>query len=124
MKIIPTYSDPLFDEENALTHLADLWEDYFFDAQDIDERPSHQADGAMRRKELSRMVAQMIDQELTENEADIIRAFYGIGQERESLDELGTRYGGNHRAGELLQAALEKIRYSDAVLQIWKYMYR
>lgn len=124
MNTIPTYSDPLFDEENAATHISDLWDDYFFDPEDIDERPNHQADSSLHHKDLSRMVAQMIDRELTTMEADIVRTYFGIERTRESLDEMSRRYGGRTRTERLLREALEKIRYSDAILQIWKYLYR
>jgi len=119
---IPDFSNPLFDEENEVTHMNDMWDEYFDSFCEIDEHPLHQADGMVCQKELKVQVAKMLDDVLTESEADIVRKYFGIDCRKQSMDRLFIQYGS--RAAHLISEAMEKIKYSDELLYLWKYMYR
>lgn len=121
------YGDPfdsmLFDEENSYTQQNDLWDDYFAEHRDeIDERPQTQADGTALRNELNMQVSDMLARVLTEEESDIVRLSFGIGCRRHTMEEIGLLYESRTHAEHIYGCALEKLRCSDEIIYIYKYL--
>lgn len=120
-----TIDNYLYDEENEYTQANDLWEDFFMEKQDeIDERPWIQADALVHRKDLNRQVGDMIDRVLPEEERELLRLYFGIGRRRHSMDELIALFDSEREVRALLQSAMERLRYSDEILAIYKYLHR
>ena len=119
-----TIDNYLYDEENEYTQANDLWEDFFMDKQDeIDERPWIQADSLVHRNELNRQVGDMLDRVLPEKERELLRLYFRIGR-RHSMDELIALFDSERKVNSLLQSAMERLRYSDEILAIYKYLHR
>uniref|UniRef100_UPI004024E7BA hypothetical protein n=1 Tax=Prevotella sp. TaxID=59823 RepID=UPI004024E7BA len=76
------------------------------------------------RNELNKQVSDMLDRVLPEEERDLLRLYFGIGHRRHSLDELIALFDGERRVKALLESALERLRYSDEILTIYKYLHR
>lgn len=115
----------LYDEENEYTQANDLWEDFFMEKQDeIDERPWIQADSLIRRNELNKQVGDMLDRVLPEDERELLRLYFGIGRRRHSMEELIALFDSERKVNALLQSAMERLRYSDEILTIYKYLHR
>ena len=120
-----TIDNYLYDEENEYTQANDLWEDFFIEKKDeIDERPWIQADALVHRKDLNRQVGDMLDRVLPEEERELLRLYFGIGRRRHSMDELIALFDSERKVNSLLQSALERLRYSDEILTIYKYLHR
>ena len=120
-----TIDNYLYDEENEYTQANDLWEDFFVEEQDeIDERPWIQADALVHRKDLNRQVGDMLDRVLPEEERELLRLYFGIGRRRHSMEELIALFDSERKVKTLLQSALERLRYSDEILAIYKYLHR
>ena len=120
-----TIDNYLYDEENEYTQADDLWEDFFMEKQDeIDERPWIQADALVHRKDLNRQVGDMLDRVLPEEERELLRLYFGIGRRRHSMDELIALFDSEREVRALLQSAMERLRYSDEILAIYKYLHR
>ena len=120
-----TIDNYLYDEENEYTQANDLWEDFFMEKQDeIDERPWIQADSLVHRKDLNRQVGDMLDRVLPEDERELLRLYFGIGRRRHSMDELIALFDSECKVNALLQSAMERLRYSDEILSIYKYLNR
>ncbi len=120
-----TIDNFLFDEENAYTQADDLWDDFFVEKQDeIDERPWNQADALAHRNELNLQVSTMLDRVLPEEEGELLRLYFGIGRRRHSMDELIALYDSEHKVTQLLEKALERLRYSDEILDIYRYLHK
>ena len=120
-----TIDNYLYDEENEYTQANDLWEDFFMEKQDeIDERPWIQADALVHRKDLNRQVGDMLDRVLPEKERELLRLYFGIGRRRHSMDELIALFDSERKVRTLLQSAMERLRYSDEILAIYKYLHR
>lgn len=118
-----TLDNYLFDEENQHTQAADLWDDFFAESADeIDERPWVQADSLAHRNDLSLQVCTMLKRVLTEEEEEIIRLYFGIQRRRHSLEELAALFQDESHATTLLHTAINKLRYSDEILFIYKYL--
>ena len=66
----------------------------------------------------------MLDRVLPEEERDLLRLYFGIGHRRHSLDELIALFDGERRVKAILESALERLRYSDEILTIYKYLHR
>ena len=114
----------LYDEENEYTQANDLWEDFFMEKQDeIDERPWIQSDALAHRKDLNRQVGDMLDKVLPEEERELLRLYFGIGRRRHSMDELIALFDSERKVNTLLQSAMERLRYSDEILTIYKYLH-
>ena len=125
MSYYETIDNYLYDEENEYTQANDLWEDFFMEKQDeIDERPWIQADALVHRKDLNRQVGDMIDRVLSEEERELLRLYFGIGRRRHSMDELIALFDSERKVNALLQSAMERLRYSDDILTIYKYLHR
>ena len=125
MSYYETIDNYLYDEENEYTQANDLWEDFFMEKQDeIDERPWIQADALVHRKDLNRQVGDMIDRVLSEEERELLRLYFGIGRRRHSMDELIALFDSERKVNSLLQSAIERLRYSDEILAIYKYLQR
>ena len=125
MSYYETIDNYLYDEENEYTQANDLWEDFFMEKQDeIDERPWIQADALVHRKDLNRQVGDMIDRVLSEEERELLRLYFGIGRRRHSMDELIALFDSERKVNALLQSAMERLRYSDEILSIYKYLNR
>lgn len=62
---------------------------------------------------------------LNEREREIIRLYYGIGEETSyTLDEIGKRSGiTRERVRQIKDIALQKLRRSKRIKQMWKYVY-
>ena len=120
-----TIDNYLYDEENEYTQANDLWEDFFMEKQDeIDERPWIQADALVHRKDLNRQVGDMLDRVLPEEERELLRLYFGIGRRRHSMEELIALFDSKRKVKALLQSAMERLRYSDEILSIYKYLHR
>ena len=120
-----TIDNYLYDEENEYTQANDLWEDFFMEKQDeIDERPWIQADALVHHNELNRQVSNMLDRVLPEEERELLRLYFGIGRRRHSMDELIALFDSERKVNALLQSAMERLRYSDDILTIYKYLHR
>lgn len=120
-----TIDNYLYDEENEYTQANDLWEDFFMEKQDeIDERPWIQADSLVRRNELNKQVSNMLDRVLPEDERELLRLYFGIGRRRHSMEELIALFDSERKVNALLQSAMERLRYSDEILTIYKYLHR
>ena len=120
-----TIDNYLYDEENEYTQANDLWEDFFMEKQDeIDERPWIQADSLVRRNELNKQVSNMLDRVLPEDERELLRLYFGIGRRRHSMEELIALFDSERKVNALLQSAMERLRYSDEILSIYKYLHR
>ena len=114
----------LYDEENEYTQANDLWENFFMEKQDvIDERPWIQSDALVHRKDLNRQVDDMLDKVLPEEERELLRLYFGIGRRRHSMDELIALFDSERKVNTLLQSAMERLRYSDEILTIYKYLH-
>ena len=120
-----TIDNYLYDEENEYTQANDLWEDFFMEKHDeIDERPWIQADALVRRNELNKQVGDMLDRVLPEDERELLRLYFGIGRRRHSMEELIALFDSKRKVKALLQSAMERLRYSDKILTIYKYLHR
>ena len=120
-----TIDNYLYDEENEYTQANDLWEDFFMEKHDeIDERPWIQADALVRRNELNKQVGDMLDRVLPEDERELLRLYFGIGRRRHSIEELIELFDSERKVNALLQSAMERLRYSDEILTIYKYLHR
>lgn len=120
-----TIDNYLYDEENEYTQANDQWEDFFMEKQDeIDERPWIQADALVHRNELNRQVSDMLDRVLPEKERELLRLYFGIGRRRHSMDELIALFDSERKVNALLQSAMERLRCSDEILTIYKYLHR
>ena len=120
-----TIDNYLYDEKNEYAKADDLLEDFFMEKQDeIDERPWIQADSLVHRNELNRQVSDMLDRVLPEEERELLRLYFGIGRRRHSMDELIALFDSERKVNALLQSAMERLRYSDEVLAIYKYLHR
>ena len=120
-----TIDNYLYDEENEYTQANDLWEDFFMEKQDeIDERPLIQADALVHRNELNKQVGDMLDRVLPEEERELLRLYFGIERRRHSMDELIALFDSERKVRALLQSAMERLRYSDEILTIYKYLHR
>lgn len=64
----------------------------------------------------------MIDRVLPEEERELLRLYFGIGRRRHSMDELIALFESEHKVNSLLQSAMERLRYSDEILTIYKYL--
>ena len=120
-----TIDNYLYDEENEYTQANDLWEDFFMEKKDeIDERPWIHADALVHRKDLNRQVGDMLDRVLPEEERELLRLYFGIGRRRHSMEELIALFDSERKVNALLQSAMERLRYSDEILAIYKYLHR
>lgn len=120
-----TIDNYLFDEENRYTQANDLWDGFFAEREDeIDERPWVQADSLSHRNDLNRQVGDMLSRVLDEEEEELIRLYFGIGRRRHTMEELGILFNSPIRATELMNSAMEKLRYSDEILAIYKYLHK
>lgn len=120
-----TIDNYLYDEENEYIQANDLWEDFFMEKHDeIDERPWIQADALVRRNELNKQVGDMLDRVLPEDERELLRLYFGIGHRRHSMEELIALFDSERKVNALLQSAMERLRYSDEILTIYKYLHR
>ncbi|MCI6618884.1 MAG: hypothetical protein MSD82_08515 [Prevotella sp.] len=117
-------SHALFDEENAFTDADDALDEWLAQHDEIDLRRDHQADGGLHAQDLQRQVCTMIGQVLNDDEAEIVRDYFGLQRQRLSTERLCVKYGSMQSVGLQLQTAIEKMRYSDQILAIWKYLYR
>lgn len=115
----------LFDEENIHTTLDEQWENYGTLNYIEDERRESYADSAVERSELLGQIAAMIDRHLTRQESEILRSYFGLQMKRVSVEELALRNGvSKKRIMRIVGDAVDKLRFSDDAIDIWKYLYR
>ena len=96
----------------------------FATCDEIDERPWNQADALAHRNELNKQVGDMLDRVLPEEERELLRLYFGIGRRRHSMDELIALFDGERKVNTLIQSALERLRYSEEILAIYKYLHK
>lgn len=83
------------------------------------------ADSAVERSELLGQIAAMIDRHLTRQESEILRSYFGLQMKRVSVEELALRNGvSKKRIIRIVGDAVDKLRFSDDAIDIWKYLYR
>ena len=125
----------LFDEENAYTALAEQWENYgtlhstFGRLQGKngikDERRESLADSEVERGELLHQIFTMIRNTLTEQETDILCAYYGLQTKRLSTKRIAEKYFfSESRVLRIVRESERKLQFSDEAISIWKYLYR
>ena len=115
----------LFDEENIHTKLDEQWENYGTLNYIEDERHESYAYSAVERSELLGQIAAMIDRHLTRQESEILRSYFGLQMKRVSVEELALRNGASKkRIMRIVGDAVDKLRFSDDAIDIWKYLYR
>ena len=115
----------LFDEENAYTALADQWENYGTLNYIEDERRESLADSEVERSELLRQIFTMIRKTLTEQETDILCAYYGLQTKRLSVKNIAVKHAlTESRILKIVRESERKLQFSDDAIEIWKYLYR
>ncbi len=115
----------LFDEENAYTALADQWENYGTLNYIEDERRESLADSEVERSELLRQIFTMIRKTLTEQETDILCAYYGLQTKRLSVKSIAVKQAlTESRILKIVRKSERKLQFSDEAISIWKYLYR
>lgn len=120
-----TIDNFLFDEENAETQANDLWDRLSEERKDtVDDRSWSKADSLSHRHDLNRQIADMMNRVLTDDEEEAVRLYYGIDRHRHSISEIAEIFGSRLQAMRLLQSAMEKMKYSDEILSIYKYLYK
>ena len=115
----------LFDEENAYTALADQWENYGTLNYIEDERRESLADSEVERSELLHQVFTMIRKTLTEQETDILCAYYGLQTKKLTVKKIAEKHLlSESRVLKIVRESERKLQFSDDVIEIWKYLYR
>ena len=115
----------LFDEENAYTALADQWENYGTLNGIEDERRESLADSEIERGELILQIFTMIRNTLTEQETDILCAYYGLQTKRLSTKRIAEKHSlTENRVLRIVRESERKLQFSDEAISIWKYLYR
>ena len=115
----------LFDEENAYTALAEQWENYGTLNGIEDERWESLADSEVERGELLHQIFTMIRNTLTEQETDILCAYYGLQTKRLSTKRIAEKYSlSENRVLRIVRESERKLQFSDEAISIWKYLYR
>ena len=115
----------LFDEENAYTALAEQWENYGTLNGIEDERRESLADSEVERGELLHQIFTMIRNTLTEQETDILCAYYGLQTKRLSTKRIAEKYFfSESRVLRIVRESERKLQFSDEAISIWKYLYR
>ncbi|MDD5820733.1 MAG: hypothetical protein PUD23_01580, partial [Prevotella sp.] len=59
-----------------------------------------------------------------EDERELLCLYFGIGRRRHSMEELIALFDSKRKVNALLQSAMERLRYSDKILTIYKYLHR
>ena len=114
----------LFDEENAYTALAEQWENYGTLNGIADERRESLADSEVERGELLHQVFTMIRNTLTEQETDILCAYYGLQTKRLSVKNIPVKHAlTESRILKIVRESERKLQFSDEAISIWKYLY-
>lgn len=128
----------LFDEENAYTALAEQWENYGTLNGIEDERRESLADSEVERGELLHQIFTMIRNTLTEQETDILCAYYGLQTKRLSVKKIAEKHlFSESRVQKIVRESERKLQFlrpvgskraelerSDDAIEIWKYLYR
>lgn len=115
----------LFDEENAYTMLEEQWENYGTLNDIQDERRESLADAPVERSELLHQIFTMIHRTLSEKEADILCAFYGLQTKRLPLSVIAEQHFMTvGQIKRILRESERKLQFSDEAISIWKYLYR
>ena len=115
----------LFDEENAYTALAERWENYGTLNGIEDERRESLADSEVERGELLHQIFTMIRNTLTEQETDILCAYYGLQTKRLSVKKISEKHLlSESRVMKIVRESERKLQFSDDAIEIWKYLYR
>ena len=114
----------LFDEENAYTTLAEQWENYGTLNYIEDERRESLADSEVERGELLHQIFTMIRNTLTEQETDILCAYYGLQTKRLSTKRIAEKYSlSESHVLRIVRESERKLQFSDEAISIWKYLY-
>ena len=115
----------LFDEENTYTTLADQWENYGTLNYIEDERRESLADSEVERSELLRQIFTMIRKTLTEQETDILCAYYGLQTKKLTVKKIAEKHLLSERhVLKIVRESERKLQFSDDAIEIWKYLYR
>ena len=115
----------LFDEENIHTTLDEQWENYGTLNYIEDERRESLADSEVERSELLRQIFTMIRKTLTEQETDILCAYYGLQTKRLTVRKIAEKHLlPESRVLKIVRESERKLQFSDDAIEIWKYLYR
>lgn len=77
------------------------------------------------KKEMGKRVSFILDRVLTNRtENELVRLYYGIGCRRRSFDELSMYYGGKANTASILRRAMTRLKYSDEMDSLRKYLRR
>ena len=104
----------LFDEENAYTALAEQWENYGTLNYIEDERRESHADSEVERGELLHQIFTMIRKTLTEQETDILCAYYGLQTKRLTVKKIAEKHLlSENRVLKIVRESERKLQFSD-----------
>lgn len=77
------------------------------------------------KKEMGKRVSFILDRVLTNRtENELVRLYYGIGCRRRSFDELSMYYGGKANTASILRRAMTRLKYSEEIDALSKYLRR
>ena len=75
--------------------------------------------------ELLRQIFTMIRKTLTEQETDILCAYYGLQTKRLSVKKIAEKHLlSESRVLKIVRESERKLQFSDEAIEIWKYLYR
>ena len=90
-----------------------------------DERRESLADSEVERSELLRQIFTMIRKTLTEQETDILCAYYGLQTKRLTVRKIAEKHLlSESRVLRIVRESERKLQFSDDAIEIWKYLYR
>ena len=124
----------LHDEENLLVQLQDRWENYGSLDAIVDAHDPFTLEGAPRF-ELSEKIGSLLSHALTEDERSalplryaknlLLRQTLGMGCKQRSVKSLAQQMGTTQKAiQKKLVSIVEKLRYHDDSIELWKYLNR
>ena len=114
----------LHDEENLLVQMQDRWENFGSLDAIVDTHDQFTLEGAPRF-ELSEKIDSLLSHALTEDENLLLRQTLGMGCKQRSVKSLAQQMGNTQKAiQKKLVSIVEKLRYHDDSIELWKYLNR
>ena len=114
----------LHDEENLLVQMQDRWENYGSPDGIADTNDPFDLAG-VPRFELSEKINSLLNHALTADENLLLRQTLGMGCKQRSVKELAQQMGTTQQTiQKKLVTIVEKLRYHDDSIQLWKYLNR
>lgn len=114
----------LFDEENELTQMQDLWENYDSEDGILDHDRDNQAYQTVIRNELLHHIDNMMNRLLEEDEESIVERYFGIGTEANKPARIAEDFGiSQKRVLAIVETSVRKLRESDYAIYIYQYLH-